>query len=140
MTSADDAVVLAALDAVANLNIYDGYVTDSNPTDNVITAPLPYVVLYRFGDDAEPGDSIAGTSGAHLSRFQVTAVGETAEQARWAAEKARTALDRKYLTFATGPRFVRHDGTSLAVVRDDTWTRPGGAPLFSGVDRYAVLV
>lgn len=140
MTSADDAVVLATLDAVPNLNVYDGHVTDSDPSTMIVTAALPYVVLYRFGDDAEPGDSLAGTSGAHLSRFQVTAVGETAEQARWAAEKARTVLDRVRLTFPSGSRFVRHDGTSLAVVRDDTWTRPGGKPLFSGVDRYAVLI
>jgi hypothetical protein len=140
MASADDTVVLNALGAVPNLNVWDGYVSDSDPDDQIITAALPYVVLYRFGDDAEPGDGMSGTSGAHLSRFQVTAVGETAEQARWAAEKARTVLDRKHLNFPAGSRLVRHDGTSLAVVRDDTWTRPGGKPLFSGVDRYAVLV
>src|SRR5690349_18558244 len=140
MAAADDATVLTALDAVPNLNVHDGYVADSDPDDQIITADLPYVVVYRFGDDAEPGDAMSGTSGAHLSRFQVTAVGETPEQARWAAEKARAVLDRKHLTFAAGSRLVRHDGTSLAVVRDDTWTRPGGLPLFSGVDRYAVLI
>jgi hypothetical protein len=140
VTSADDAVVLTALDAVANLNIWDSHVEDSDPSEMVITAALPYVVFYGFSDDVSPGDSLAGSSGAHLSAFQVTAVGETREQARWAAEKARGALDRQRLTFASGSRLVRHNGDMQPIVRDDTWTRPGGEPLFSAVDRYNVLV
>lgn len=140
MTSADDAAVLTVLDAVSNLDVYDGHVTDSDPSTQVVTAALPYVVFYATGDDATPGDSLAGGSGAHLTEFQVTCVGETREQAKWAGEKARAALDRKFLTFPSGARFVRRTDDNQYVRRDDTWTRPGGAPLFFGVDRYAVLI
>jgi phage gp37-like protein len=140
VTSADDATVLAVLAAVANLTTYDGHVEDSNPDTKVISAALPYVVFYGQSDDGSPGDSLAGPSGAHLSGFQLTGVGETREQARWALEQARAVLDRKRVTFAAGSRLVRATDDQQYVRRDDTWTRPGGAPLFFGVDRYAVLI
>lgn len=140
MSNADDATVLALLDAIPNLNVWDGHVEDSDPDTQVISADLPYVVFWAGYDDASPGDSLAGTSGARLTDFRVTAVGETREQAKWAAEKVRAVLDRKRVTFTAGSRFVRCTDNSGAVTRDDTWTRPGGAPLFSGVDQYEVLI
>lgn len=140
MTSADDAAVLAVLNAIANLDVWDGHVDDSNPDTMVISADLPYVVFWGGYDDDAPGDSLAGTSGAHLTDFRITAVGETREQAKWAAEQARAALNRKRVTFPAGSRFVRCTDNSGYVTRDDTWTRPGGAPLFSGIDQYEVLI
>lgn len=140
MTAADDAVVLAVLDAVANLNVHDGDVPDSDPATMVITAALPYVLFYAMADDPEVGDNLAGTSGAYLTGFQVTFVGESREQAKWAGEKARGVLDRKRLAFPAGSRFVRLSDPAPFVGRDDTWTRPGGAPLFIGQDRYTVAI
>lgn len=140
MSSADDATVLAVLDAIANLNVYDSHVTDSDPDTQVISAALPYVVFWGGYDDDAPGDSLAGTSGAHLTDFRITFVGETREQAKWAGELARTALNRKQITFGARSRFVRCTDNSGYVTRDDTWTRPGGAPLFSGIDQYEVLI
>lgn len=140
MTSADDATVLALLNAVANLNVWDGHVEDSDADLSVISADLPYVVFWGGYDDDTPGDSLAGTSGAHLTEFRVTAVGGTREQAKWAGEQARAVLNRKRVTFVAGSRFVRCTENSGYVTRDDTWTRPDGAPLFSGIDQYEVLI
>lgn len=142
MTNADHNAVLALLNALSpGLNVHDGHVTASDPTSKVISADLPYVVFYAMPDDATPGDTLAGTSTSHLTQFQLTFVGETREQAMLAGERARTPLDRKRVTFPSGARFVRcRSEESQFVRRDDTWTRPGGEPLFFGVDRYAVLI
>lgn len=141
MSWADDAVILTILRALSpGVNVHDSDVKDSDPTDNIITATLPYVVFYATGDDATPGDSMAGTSGAYMTEFQITYVGDSREQAKRAGERARAALDRKRIAFAAGSRFVRRTDDNQYVRRDDTWTRPGGEPLFFGVDRYAVLI
>jgi hypothetical protein len=140
VSSADDATVLTVLRAVPNLNVWDGHVEDSDASTMVISADLPYVVFWGGYDDDAPGDSLAGTSGAHLSDFRVTFVGETREQAKWAGEQARAVLNRKRLSFTAGSRFVRCTDNSGYVTRDDTWMRPGGAPLFSGIDQYEVLI
>lgn len=140
MTSADDAVVLTLLRAIPNANVWDGHVADSDPTDMVISADLPYVVFWGGYDDATPGDSLAGSSGAHLSDFRLTFVGGTREQAKLLGEACRGVLDRKRVTFAAGSRLVRCVDAGGYVTRDDTWTRPGGAPLFSGIDQYEALI
>lgn len=141
MTSADDKVVLDLLKALnPPLNVHDSDVPDSNPDTRVMSAKLPYVVFYALLDDPAPGDSLAGTSGAYLTGFQLTGVGETRDQAKRALERAGDALDRHRVTFAAGSRFVRRTDVNQFVRRDDTWTRPGGEPLFFGVDRYAVAI
>lgn len=137
--NADDAVVLAVLSGLnPPLTVHDGNVEDSNPNDKVITADLPYVVFYGGSDDDSLGDSLAGTSGSYLTEFRLNFVGSTREQAKLAGERAAAAINRKFLTFGRGPRFVRRTDNSQDVRRDDTWTRPGGKPLFYGSDQYAV--
>lgn len=138
MTNADDNVVLDVLRAVPNLRVHDGDVPDSDPDSKVIRATLPYVVFHGGSDSDEPGDTLAGTSGAYLTDFRLTFVGETREQAKLVGERAKAVINRQFLTFSRGPRFVRRVDNSQDVRRDDTWTRPGGAPLFYGSDQYAV--
>lgn len=138
MTSADDAAILAALEAVPNLTVYDGYVTDSDETAKTISAPPPYVVFYGFNDDDGVGDSLAGSVGAHLTSFQITYVGLSREQARLVGERAAGALNRKYVAMPAGQRLVRRVDSGLGVRRDDVWSRPDGRPLFFGEDRYTV--
>lgn len=152
MTSADDAAVLAVLDAVSGItlfvdststptaNLWDGHVRDSDAAAMTVSARLPYLVFYAMTDAPAVGDSLAGTSAAYLTEFQLTGVGDSREQAKFLLEKAKAALDRKRLTFPSGPRFVRRTDDNQWVRRDDTWTRPGGKPLFFGVDRYAVAI
>lgn len=138
MTAADDAAILSALQAVPNLRVFDGYVTDSDESAKTISAPLPYVVFYGFADDDAPGDTLARSLGAHLVEFQITYVGATREQARLVGERALGALNRKWLTLPAGLRLVCRTDSGLGVRRDDVWTRPGGGPLFVGEDRYRV--
>lgn len=140
MTASDSQVILDLLGAVSNLTVHDGDVPDSDSFDKVIGADLPYLVFWPGFEDDSAGDSLAGTSGARLTDFRLTGVGETREQAQMVLEKARAVLNRKRATFATGSRFVRRTDNSGAVTRDDTWTRPGGDPLFSGIDQYEVLI
>lgn len=129
-----DADLLALLVAVPNLTVHDGYV-DADETLKVISIPLPYVVFYstpgRDNDDRQSG-AVAG----RVVEFSITAVGETREQAKWALDKARTALSRKRLN---GNLIKRADDNQF-VRRDDDYTRPGNLPIFYGVDRYAVAV
>lgn len=141
MTNADDTVVLALLRALSpGVDVYDSHVTDSDGVTMTVSAPLPYVVFWGGYDESSHGDSLAGTSGAYLTEFRITAVGESREQAKLVGERVKAALNRVRVTFAAGSRFVRCTDNSGGVTRDDTWTRPGGAPLFSGVDQYEVLI
>lgn len=136
MSATADTAILALLDATV-LNVWDGYVKDSDEDAKVVSAALPYVVFYSTpGYDINPR-----LSGAVLIRavdFQINFVGSTREQAKWASEKARDALNRKRVTLAGKSRLIRRTDDNLFIQRDDTWTRPGGAPLFFGVDRYVV--
>ncbi len=129
----DDAL-LALLRAVANLNVHDGYV-DVDETQKVISVPLPYVVFWStpgYDNDARQDGRVAG----RVVDFQITGVGGTREQAKWVLDKARGALSRKRLN---GSLIIRDDDNQF-VRRDDDYTRPGGGPLFYGVDKYAVAV
>jgi hypothetical protein len=131
--SADDDV-LALLEAVPNLNVHDGYV-DVDETAMVISVPLPYVVFYSTpGYDRD--DRQDGRVNGRVVEFQVTGVGGTREQAKWALDKARGALSRQRL----GDALIRRSDDNQYVRRDDDYTRPGGEPLFYGVDRYGVAV
>jgi hypothetical protein len=129
-----DAELLSMLRAVPNLNVHDGFV-DVDETAKVISVPLPYIVFYSTpGYDND--ERYAGVVGGRVVEFQLTGVGESREQAKAALEKARTALSRERL----GRNRIRRSDDNMAVRRDDDYTRPGGGPLFYGVDRYAVAV
>lgn len=129
--SADDDL-LAMLRAVPNLNVHDGAV----PVDNeakVILVPLPYVVYWSTtGYDRDVRKS--GDVNGRVLEFQLTGVGETREQARAALDKARTAISRKRLN----GNLIQRAPDNPLINKDDDLTRPGGAPVYYGVDRYAV--
>jgi hypothetical protein len=127
-----DSDILALLKG-AGLNVHDGYVK-ADETAKVISVALPYVVFY-----SSPGydnDLRFFGAGGRVLEFQVTAVGATREQAKWALDKARVALSRQRL----GDAVIRRSDDNAYVRRDDDYTRPGGGPLFYGVDRYGVAV
>lgn len=138
MTAADEAAILAVLEAVPNLRVFDGHVTDSDESAKTISAPLPYVVFHRLDDDETVGDDLAGGYGARIQDFQVTYVGLTPEQAAAVRDRQRSALNRQWITMPAGQRLVRRSDDSFPISRDDTWSRPDGAPLFYGADRYTV--
>ena len=125
-----DADILTLL-AGADLNVHDGYI-NADETTKVISVSLPYVVFY-----STPGydnDLRFFGAGGRVVEFQVTGVGATREQAKWALDKARDALNRQRLNGSV----IRRSDDNAMVRRDDDYTRPGGGPLFYGVDRYGV--
>jgi len=134
--SADDEL-LTLLRAVTNLNVYDGYV-DVDETAKVIAVDLPYVVFYAgLGDDIDERPN-GGRSGGTAIPFQTTYVGGTREQARWTGVKARAALSRKRITINGKESGLIRLEAAATIRRDDDYTRPGGGPLFFGVDQYEV--
>ena len=73
--------------------------------------------------------------------FSIIYVGETREQAKFAGEAIRAALERNRLTV------VGHTNTwpcelleSQRVRRDDDAMRPDGTKLFYGVDNYDLSI
>lgn len=132
MTTDDS--LLALLNAVPNLNVYDGYV-DVDPTSKVIDVPLPYVVFYSTpGYDND--ERLCGGVAGRVVEFQITGIGGTREQAKWALDQARAALSRQRLATS----LIQRLDDNAPVRREDAFTRPGGLPLFYGVDKYAVAV
>lgn len=129
-----DDELLTLLRAVPNLNVYDGYV-EADETAKVISVPLPYVA-YFASTGYDNDERFCGNAGGRVVEFSLTGVGSTREQAMWALNKARTALSRKRID----GRLIRHDGSNVSVRRDDDYTRPGGGPLFYGIDGYTVAV
>lgn len=130
MSTDDD--VLALLAGVPFLTVYDGEV-DVDEAAKVITVELPYVVFWSTpGYDND--ERFSGDIGGRVVEFQLTGVGESREQAKWVLEQARTVLSRQRL----GRGLIHRTADNQTVRRDDNYTRPGGGPLFYGVDRYAV--
>lgn len=133
-----DPELIALLEAVPNLNVYDGHVT-ADETAKEISVPLPFVVYYSsLGYDVD--ERLGGRAGGRVTQFQVTYVGSTREQAQWAGEKARAALSRKRVTVSGTESSLIMLRDSATVRRDDDYTRPGGDPLFYGVDQYEVAL
>jgi hypothetical protein len=119
------------------LNVWDGDVGDSDPTDMIITAELPYVVFYSTpGYPNEASRRVGGVVRGRAVEFQINGAGETREQAKWALERAEELLDGAVIDVGGRKRRIRRTDDNLFVRKDPTWTRPGGEPLFFGVSRF----
>lgn len=130
MTTDDD--LLTMLRAVPYLNVYDGAV-DVDEDTKVISVPMPYIVYWSstgYDRDARKSGDVNG----RVHEFQLTGVGETREQAKAALDKARAAISRKRLN----GNLIQRQPDNPLINKDDDLTRPGGAPIYYGVDRYAV--
>jgi hypothetical protein len=140
MRAVDDAV-LARLDAVP-FEIKDGFF-DARPDSGtvIVTYALPYAVYYSsVGDDDEDTRRLS----AHIPResvfFSLTYVGLDRRQTKAAGEHIRAQLRRWRPTVVGYRAEVVQLLESQRVRRDDEAIRPDGAPLFYGVDNYAVGV
>lgn len=129
----------AVLDTGGEVHVHDGLVVVDN-TSKVVEYPLPFVVYYsNVGDDHEP--RLSGRSTRHSVFFSVTYVGLSRDQAKWAGEKVRAALFGKRVDAGNGARsWLISLDESQRVRRDDDAIRPGGEPLFYGVDNYSVSI
>lgn len=127
----DDAV-LELLRAVPNLTVYDGSV-DVDETQKVILVELPYVVFWST-TPRDNGPRFSGRVTGGVTNFQLTGVGEDRRQTKAVLDRAQVAISRKRV----GGSLIKHSDDNQPVRRDDDYTRPGGEPIFTGVDRYSV--
>jgi hypothetical protein len=136
--SVDDAN-LATLRSIEGLGVYDSYVTTEN--DGVtVNYPTPYAVYYSsVGDDSAP--RLSGRTKRRSVFWSITYVGLSREQAKWAGELIRAALEgtRPTVADATGVGLIKVE-ESQRVRRDDDAIRPDGSPLFYGVDNYSLPI
>lgn len=99
---------------------------------------IPHLVLYPIVGGHLDG-TVANPDEDAALRFQVTAIGETREQAEWAADRARAALLSTALT-VTDRRVTRvYNEFTGGTTRDDETREDAGMSLFYAVDRYVVL-
>lgn len=141
--SADvDDLVLDLLRAIATveapLGVHDSHVADSDDSEKTISAPLPYLVFFTTpGYPINP--RMSGRRGRAVE-FTINAVGISRSQAKWAGDRAEAVLDRKRLVLIEGRpgRLLRRTDDNAYLRRDDTWTRPGGKPLFTDTRRYHI--
>lgn len=117
----------------ATLTILDGLswpVGDAHAPD----ADPPYLVVYSLDDEAYDGPINDGQADVHHN-IQVTSVGETSEQARKLADKAREALT--VVAYSVAGRSVQQvelrDGGGIERDPDDS------PPVFYAVDVYRVI-
>lgn len=113
-------------------SVYDGLV-EVDETEKVILVPLPYIV-FLSSPGYDNNERFDGNVGGRVNEFQLTGVGSDRRQAKWVLDQARAVLSRKRIN---GALIIRSDDNQ-PVRRDDDFSAPGGAPLFYGVDRYAV--
>lgn len=136
-----DKVLLARLQG-RGFEVYDGFF-EAIPEDGkvVVTYPLPYAVYYSsVGDDDEDTRRLSARIPRDSVFFSLTYVGIDRRQTKWAGERLRAQL-RYYRP--TVPGFfceLVQLQESQRIRRDDQATRPDGAPLFYGVDNFAVGV
>lgn len=115
--------VWALIDAVSNVNTYDGEIVDANGTpvppphdsDGRVHAYAIYYpgagLAYSRTLDAAP-DCLDWT-------FQVTCVAGDRVRALWCIDKIRTALAGKWVTVNGQQLQIRQDGDSGSIRRDD---------------------
>ena len=119
--------------------VHDGFVPVADTDSNVITAALPYVAYFSsLGDDSNW--RLAGYKARRSMFFQVTYVGASRAQAKWAGERQRAALADKVVTIPGRRSWRVLLGESQRIRRDDDAARPDGSPLFYGVDLYSLAV
>lgn len=129
-----DNAVLALLRAVPNLRVHDGDVTGADWDEKVIAAPLPYAIF--FTTPGAPVTPRLSGRNARTQTFTINSVGSTREQAVFIGDRTEAALQG--VRILNGRRIGRTDDQPF-VRRDDEWTRPGGAPLFTDSRRYSIL-
>lgn len=114
--------VWTLLDAVTNINAYDGEVPSTPPADPDGRVHA-YAVLYASAGDLF-STTLAGTQGTLLASGYINCVGGDPTRALWCVDKVRTALATTVtLGGRAFPIRFRDEGTGI-VRRDDDVTPP----------------
>jgi hypothetical protein len=128
--------------------IYDDQtqIDPMSPDKVTVTYPVPFATYSSsVGDD--DNRRLSGRRARRSVFFSFVYVGETREQAKWAGERLRRALERHRPASLTDPETLETYrcwpislllGGSQRVRRDDAVMRPDGSPLFYGIDDFAV--
>jgi hypothetical protein len=137
-----DEAVLAAFEPLP-FEVHDGYVGPIQRDPLVPTKieyPLPYAVYYsNIGDDH--GYRLDGRPSRRSVFFQITYVGLDRNQAKAAGEQIRDLLERDQIVVPPHRVYnAKYLQTSERVRRDDNAISSDGAPLFYGVDEYALSI
>lgn len=138
MSHIDDAVLATLRSGPADqpLNVYDGY-APANEADKVVSIDLPYVVVHRTPDFPSDATYDQGTI-ASTTHWSIVGVGATPEQVKAALARADDRLGEFITEGPNEPRFsVTREPEPPPIRREDTYTRPGGQPLFYGSVRYS---
>ncbi|HET6916592.1 MAG TPA: hypothetical protein VFH56_10935 [Acidimicrobiales bacterium] len=132
------AAIKADLDTISNFGVHFGTVGDSDSNAKTIGAPLPYILVH-MGTSFPDSPRMAGRSGKALT-MRVEHVAATEDMARSVVLGTRGFLHRRVVTADDGTawRIWCDDSADVPVEVDQTWTKPDGGPLFSGIDTYTV--
>lgn len=114
--------VLALLNSVTGLTVYDGEVPDTPPAD-AMGRVNAYAVLYASAAPSQR-DAIAGPSTRFPWSFQVTAVGGDRQRCSWAVKAVCGALVDQRLTVAGFTSSPIGQDTGPGMGRDDTVVPP----------------
>lgn len=135
-----DLAVKDLLETITNLTIFtDGVVTDADNNAKTIGAPLPYVVLGLSMPFSTT--RLVGGVGGWVTQFMLRYVHAYGDGCKNVAEAMRDFLDGTQITAAGRDYRIRlaDPSAALTIQEDQTWTRPGGGPLFSATDRFSVI-
>ena len=114
----------------------DAVDTDTDGDAKVVTVELPYVV-YLPSNPIDGARVATGETTNEDLEFRLMFVGGTRAQASAAGDRAASRIRGRAPLENAG--ICRREG-SQQIRREDTYTAPGGAPLFYGIDVYAVTV
>lgn len=142
LTFNQDAVRLATdavLESLSNIQVYYGSVTDADNNAKTIGAPLPYLLrglVMPFDTNLR-----VGGRGSVVHQFTLQYVHSNDGACLDVAGTVRAFLEGQPVS-ADGREYrirLADPIAPITVLRDETWTRPDGGPLFYASDRYNVL-
>jgi len=124
--------------------VFDGeqrpFLTDPPGDPNgkaVVTYALPYAV-YNSNVGLPFNRRLAGRETRNSTFCAIQFVGGSRWQAKWAGQQIRDALSGRRLTVAGLKTGLISVEASPRIWRSDDAIRPDGAPVYYGVDEYAV--
>lgn len=118
--------VLDRLEAVANLKVYDGRISQDDPPDVIPDSGgvvRPYVVLYAGSGRGYPDRAVGVTSALSWAPQVTVAAGYPADCTA-AVDRVRAELTDRKITIPDGTTSYLREVTDLGNIREDTNVTP----------------